>query len=113
MENPDIDRLLQNALTGSRPAILAYLGAIADERIVAKFSLVNFSLLQQVEVLVRKDRLRACGVPIHEIIEETTRLFGFDTGTLVRGGGSYDKARAIHDAMQKARANAELTSPPI
>jgi hypothetical protein len=66
MANPDIDQLLQRALIGSRPAIMAYLNAVADPRIVAKFELVNFSLLQQVESLAHKKRLREVGIPMNE-----------------------------------------------
>ncbi|MEH2551056.1 hypothetical protein V1283_007701 [Bradyrhizobium sp. AZCC 2262] len=114
MADPDIDQLLQNALIGSRPAILAYLKAVADPRIVAKFELVNFNLLQQVEALAHKERLRDSGMPMEEIIEVTTRVFGLNTRSLLRGGGSgYDTARAIHAEMVKARAKAELMPPPI
>lgn len=114
MANPDIERLLQAALTGSEPAILAYLTAVVDPRIRAKFDLVNFSLLQQVEALARAKRLREYGKSTSEIIDETTRLYGFNTRSLITGKGSgYDNARVQFAEMLKERAEAELASPPI
>ena len=88
--------------------------AVADPRIVAKFDLVNFSLLQQVEALAHARRLREIGAPTSEIIQETTRLFGFNTRSLLTGKGSgYENARVIFADMLKERATAELAHPPI